>query len=438
MEKYSPVRTVALAWLLSLSSTNFAAVPGVELRWAKDADVHDDILSAPVISTAGIVYAGAGTNVCAFDLSTGTEKRCCELPVGQHNAKIQASPALSADETTVYVTANFPPTRLASSSPIVTALTVKPAAKNHCQFVWTQSLNKYGDYLVAGAAVDPRSNIIWLETLAYPSLFMSTAKLFYQLEPLHGAPKTFVMFIDGVTAQVTPSEGSYVSGSLSAFAQSVPIIDNAGNMIAISSSIFDYNYVEKMRLFNKSDIQITALWEFFSWFSRPLSTPISSAAAELINDLVYVGGKDGNLYIYNTLENNNGPEYILPLGSDLSQGSPVVSNNVLYITGGNNYLHAVHYENAKATLKWVQLIDEASIFTYRPAVDSQHNVIYLVDQLGRLFAIKDKGDTATVLWRVNASANTAPVVVADPDRSGNMIVIVGTDHGTLRAFVGAI
>lgn len=432
MTRYS----IALIWLLCFTFSIFAATP-IESKWVNEFNVQHAVLGAPIISTAGIIYVGAGTSLWAIDLAKGTKKWEYLLHSSYAFAEIQASPALTPDENTIYVTANFPSTTgiKTDHAPMIEAISVN--SQENPQLIWTQSTSSIGpgsddSYLINGPAVDPGNKTIWIETIVAKHWWTFTPKkLFYQLEPDGSYHEIYIIIPTmGTKAFVTPTEGIYAPASPSAFAQSAPAIGKDGNMVAVSDTYF----VKKVSFFSpRLPFGNPGL---FSWRSPRLTTPLSAPALDLTNDWIYVGGQNGNLYLYDSIR----PHFqrTLTLGTDLSQGVPVVVNRILYISGTNGYLYAITFDGTQFIQKWSCLLSNSSLFVHRPAFDNEHNIIYLVDQYGGLFAVKDQGDTATLLWSVNVSANTAPAVAPDPDKPGNSIVVVGTNHGTLKAFVGAL
>jgi len=122
--------------------------------------------------------------------------------------------------------------------------------------------------------------------------------------------------------------------------------------------------------------------------------------AQLVDDILYFGAGDGQLYALQAA--NGGLLWTYPLKAE-GLAEPLIRNGVLYILGGNNVAHALDAKTGK--LMWLYNRREASNLSVRggsqPALVGDLVLIGFSD--GALVALNKT--SGTVVWEANLNRN---------------------------------
>ena len=116
------------------------------------------------------------------------------------------------------------------------------------------------------------------------------------------------------------------------------------------------------------------------------SMPQKRSSPIVVDDMLYVGAMDGNLYCLDTTTADGAVEWTYPV-SDIASaigGSPIVSEGVVYIASGDGRLYAI--DAVAGTQIWnVTLTPDARYMTGTPTVVEEMDLIIITRHTGGLF-----------------------------------------------------
>jgi len=144
------------------------------------------------------------------------------------------------------------------------------------------------------------------------------------------------------------------------------------------------------------------------------------------NDVVYVGSDDNNVYAISTKNGELLWEYVT---GDNVRSSPTIFNDVIYVGSDDNNVHAFSKKNGD--LKWSYNLGN----DIRPSTAASNGIVYAGSRDGNLYALDSENGTLKWKYRTMGSIESFPVVSDDVVYVSSLdgsIYALDTKTGTLK------
>lgn len=426
---------ITLVLVLSTTIVNVAAEPW-DKKWY--FDVQANPLSNPIIAKDGNVYISVSSTlwaitppislpICPAPAATLLAKKASYKFASSFADVIQGPPALSLDETTLYLTINpsdkIPEQDNVSQIFAINTLNGNSVGKDD-DGISLDHPNPWRTTLASSPKVDPSSGNVFVNVL--------TSNSDTTVKNAH-----YLAYLDTKTRGLSWSVAALGQDLNSAnfLVQQPSVADGHGGIVSISHHT-DPNPAQ-------SGNTIVA----DNWFSEVIPGQLSMPAINIKNQRVYVaelksGSNSDQLFLYaydNTQQGKIVPSATLLVATLPHEVSPVpfyiaptvADNGTVYL--GNpelGELYALTDTGASLKLRWKINFGPFSI-QQQPTVDNKNDIIYVVTSNGNLYALLDQNIKAEIKWCDKLTvALTAPIVAADGS------VVIGSFPERVIAFVG--
>lgn len=381
-----------------------------ELKW--EYDVQGEVISAPVVDAEGTVYASTSRNNHVWAIyADGSKKWAQSFPY-----PVLATPVLSLDENSVYVTYNSQPTSPYQSTGFLTVLDTTSGR------IIKDSGEGVKHTVFSGPAVDTKTGDVFINSLESPTRFSNEQNLYVYsergkfLETIRSYPTdTLFEWPDFSVSRPAPN-GREGAASILQRSDGLYQVDNTwclGNQRCRSRSISP---------------PMGDIWD------TSVSAAIAFAVDTTLRQQIYVAGAHGILAAYPAFPTVDNPQpYWTPkiANTEFAHGTMLLAKNgIIYLGGANGYLYAV---NPDGTTLFDPMISLAGFGGHGPNItlDNQRSLLYAVDNEGGLWAVDlnpvDPRIPA-VLWYVKDARATTAATVSPQDGSvavgaGNLVKV---------------
>ena len=145
----------------------------------------------------------------------------------------------------------------------------------------------------------------------------------------------------------------------------------------------------------------------------------------VVDGIVYIGSLDHHIYAINADTGKEVPGFNFEADGAIMT-TPIIQGDTIYVGANDQYFYALN--KADGTVKWK--FKGGRWFWAQPAISG--NTIYAVSLNGRLYALKDIGNTYEPLWQydLKASVNAPLLLVKVGDQE---LLLVGDHDSYLNA-----
>lgn len=434
---------------------NLAATDYCKQWWYQAMDL---ITATPAVAKNGMVYVAATHTLIAISsITTGNEikHQAWDKSFGS-DVFLRASPALSRDEKSIFVTVNNQRTRKGNiyAYSAIDGTLLWQTDVDWYEKRWSMWCLWCSDRYVTSSSspkVDPSTGDLLVYVLR---------NSLYADEALPHASDSFqALYTLKRDDQVKP-DGKWQLTQLADqknvqyneptnFAQWEPAVDGQGRALSIdsmndiipggSSPHMVKTYTAGPEYLTLLKPQLNRLTSTKLWSNYP-HEDFSSLAVNPKHPWVYVGTKisqendDGTKiadgYLISSSEDSSDPDHVwkLKLGNDLSAGGPAVADDgTVYVADAmNGFLYAI---DATSKRLWSVNSDGGYGVHYRLAIDNIKKMLYFVSEDGQLYAVDVKDATqGKIIWHKAIHAAGTPVITATG-------VVVATSDKKIFGFI---